>query len=33
MKLDYKHADSPTPAPELVKRVLNQFRIAGCRAR
>jgi pyruvate formate lyase activating enzyme len=33
MKLDYKHADCPTPAPELVKRVLNQFRIAGCRVR
>ena len=33
MKLDYKHADSPTPTPELVKRVLNQFRVAGCRAR
>jgi pyruvate formate lyase activating enzyme len=33
MKLDYKHVDTPTPRPELVHRVLEQFRAAGCRAR
>jgi pyruvate formate lyase activating enzyme len=33
MGLDYKHFDTPTPTPELVKRVLEQFRAAGCRAR
>jgi pyruvate formate lyase activating enzyme len=33
MKLDYKHAHTPSPAPELVKRVIEQFRAAGCRAR
>ncbi len=33
MKLDYKHRDTPRPTPELVNRVLEQFRAAGCRAR
>jgi pyruvate formate lyase activating enzyme len=33
MKLDYKHVDTPRPTPELVHRVLEQFRAAGCRAR
>lgn len=33
MKLDYKHADTPTPTPDLVLRVVEQFRAAGCRAR
>jgi len=33
MKLDYKHVDTPRPTPELVNRVLEQFRAAGCRAR
>jgi pyruvate formate lyase activating enzyme len=33
MKLDYKHADTPRPTADLVKRVLEQFRAAGCRAR
>jgi pyruvate formate lyase activating enzyme len=33
MQLDYKHVDTPTPRPELVHRVLEQFRAAGCRAR
>jgi pyruvate formate lyase activating enzyme len=33
MKLDYKHADTPTPTPDLINRVLEQFRTAGCRAR
>jgi pyruvate formate lyase activating enzyme len=33
MKLDYKHLDTPTPTPDLVKRVIDQFRAAGCRAR
>jgi pyruvate formate lyase activating enzyme len=33
MKLDYKGADTPTPTPDLVNRVIGQFRAAGCRAR
>jgi pyruvate formate lyase activating enzyme len=33
MKLDYKHANTPTPTPDLVYRVIEQFRAAGCRAR
>src|SRR5215471_13017887 len=33
MKLDYKHADTPQPTPDLIKRVIDQFRAAGCRAR
>jgi hypothetical protein len=27
------HADTPRPTPELVNRVLEQLRAAGCRAR
>ena len=33
MKLDYKHLDTPTPTPDLINRVIEQFRAAGCRAR
>jgi pyruvate formate lyase activating enzyme len=33
MKLDYKHANTPTPTPDLINRVIEQFRAAGCRAR
>jgi len=33
MKLEYKHANTPPPTPELVNRVIEQFRAAGCRAR
>jgi pyruvate formate lyase activating enzyme len=33
MKLDYKHVDTPTPTPDLIGRVIEQFRAAGCRAR
>jgi pyruvate formate lyase activating enzyme len=33
MQLDYKHAESPTPTPDLINRVLQQFLAAGCRAR
>jgi pyruvate formate lyase activating enzyme len=33
MKLDYVHADTPRPTPELINRVLEQLRAAGCRAR
>ena len=33
MKLDYKHADTQQPTPDLIKRVIDQFRAAGCRAR
>ena len=31
--LDYELSDTPSPSPELVARVLGQFRDAGCRAR
>jgi len=33
MQLDYKHDDTPTPTPDLISRVLEQFRTAGCHAR
>jgi pyruvate formate lyase activating enzyme len=33
MKLDYQHFDTPTPTPDLINRVIEQFRAAGCRAR
>jgi pyruvate formate lyase activating enzyme len=33
MGLDYKHAKTEAPAPEVVARVLEQFRSAGCHAR
>jgi pyruvate formate lyase activating enzyme len=33
MNLEYKCADTPAPTPELVKRVIEQFRAAGCRVR
>jgi pyruvate formate lyase activating enzyme len=33
IKLDYKHSDTPQPTPDLIKRVIDQFRAAGCRAR
>ena len=33
MGLDYELPDTPSPSPELVARVLKQFRDAGCRAR
>jgi pyruvate formate lyase activating enzyme len=33
MNLEYKCADTPTAPPELVKRVIEQFRAAGCRVR
>ena len=33
MNLDYEHAGTSAPAPDLVKRVIEQFRAAGCRAR
>jgi pyruvate formate lyase activating enzyme len=33
MKLDYKHVHTPTPIPDLISRVIEQFRAAGCRAR
>jgi pyruvate formate lyase activating enzyme len=33
MKLDYKNADTPTPTPDLIARVIEQFRTAGCRVR
>jgi pyruvate formate lyase activating enzyme len=33
MNLDYKHANTAAPTPDLVTRVIEQFRAAGCRAR
>lgn len=33
MKLDYKHVDTPTPTPDLIERVFEQFRAAGCNVR
>lgn len=33
MDLEYPHADTAAPPPELVERVLEQFRAAGCHAR
>jgi pyruvate formate lyase activating enzyme len=33
MKLDYKLADTSQPTPELINRVIEQFRAAGCNAR
>ena len=33
MKMDYELADTPTCPPELTKRVIEQFRAAGCNAR
>jgi len=33
MKLAYKHENTAAPSPELIKRVLDQFRAAGCNAR
>jgi pyruvate formate lyase activating enzyme len=31
MKLEYKNANTPTATPDLVARVIEQFRAAGCR--
>lgn len=33
MKLEYKNANTPTPTPDLVNRVIEQFRTAGCNVR
>ena len=33
MNLDYVHANTPPAGPDLVKRVIEQFRAAGCRTR
>jgi len=33
MNLDYELADRPSAPPELTKRVIEQFRAAGCNAR
>jgi pyruvate formate lyase activating enzyme len=33
MGIDYKHADTSAPTRDLVDRVLEQFRTAGCNAR
>jgi pyruvate formate lyase activating enzyme len=33
LNLGYKHANTPTPTPGLIDRVLSQFHAAGCNAR
>jgi pyruvate formate lyase activating enzyme len=33
MNLEYKHANTSAPTPDLVNRVIGQFRAAGCHAR
>jgi pyruvate formate lyase activating enzyme len=33
MGLEYQHANTPTPTPDLTGRVIEQLRAAGCRAR
>jgi pyruvate formate lyase activating enzyme len=33
MNLEYKDAQTPTPTPDLIERVMEQFRTAGCRVR
>jgi pyruvate formate lyase activating enzyme len=33
LNIEDKHANTPSPSPELLDRVLEQFRSAGCRAR
>jgi pyruvate formate lyase activating enzyme len=33
MNLEYQHVDTQRPKPELISRVLEQFRAAGCRVR
>lgn len=33
MGLEYKNANTPTPTPDLIERVHEQFRAAGCRVR
>jgi pyruvate formate lyase activating enzyme len=33
MELGYKNVNTPTPTRDLVNRVIEQFRAAGCRAR
>jgi pyruvate formate lyase activating enzyme len=33
MNLEYKLLDTPRPTPELINRVIGQFRAAGCNAR
>jgi pyruvate formate lyase activating enzyme len=33
MNLDYELSETPTASPELVNRVIEQFRAAGCRVR
>ncbi len=33
MKLEYEHLNTPTPTPDLINRVIEQFRSAGCRVR
>jgi pyruvate formate lyase activating enzyme len=33
MSLEYKHVDTPTPTPDLIERVIEQFQNAGCNVR
>jgi pyruvate formate lyase activating enzyme len=33
MGIEYKLLNTPPPSPDLIKRVIDQFRAAGCKAR
>jgi pyruvate formate lyase activating enzyme len=33
MHLEYKHEHTLPPTPDLIERVIGQFRAAGCRTR
>jgi pyruvate formate lyase activating enzyme len=33
MGLEYRHANTDPPTPDLIARVLGQFKAAGCNAR
>jgi len=33
MNLDYREVTTPSPTPDLISRVIDQFRTAGCRVR
>jgi pyruvate formate lyase activating enzyme len=33
MGIEYRHLNTPSPTPDLIERVLEQFREAGCRVR
>jgi pyruvate formate lyase activating enzyme len=33
MGLEYRHRDTKSPSPDLIARVIGQFKAAGCNAR